>query len=96
MGTKVSPICDKSNASRERLSSPLRQCGRETTRVKALRPLRCAPDAALTQAFLPVRFSAMWGMGRCESQSSQPEAMTDVLLNTTVGDLLCLARLGGN
>jgi hypothetical protein len=69
---------------------------REATRVKALRPLRGAPDAALTQAFLPVHFSAMWGMGRCESQSSQPEAMTDVFLNTTVGDPLCLARLGGN
>ena len=70
--------------------------GREAARVKALRPLRGAQGAALTQAFLLGNFSAMWGMGRCESQSSQPEAMTDVLLNTTVGDPLCLARLGGN
>lgn len=34
-------------------SSPRRQHGRGTARVKALRPLRGAQDAALTQAFLP-------------------------------------------
>jgi hypothetical protein len=54
------------------------QHGREAARVKALRPLRGASDAALTQAFLLGNFSAMWGMGRCERQFSQPEAMTDV------------------
>jgi len=37
--------------------------GREAARVKALRPLRGASDAALTQAFLLGNFSAMWGMG---------------------------------
>jgi len=39
---------------------------REAARVKALRPLRGAQDAALTQAFLPGHFSAMWGMERCK------------------------------
>ncbi len=51
-------------------ASHSRHCCREAARVKALRPLCGAPDAALTRAFLPGNFSAMWGMGRCESQSS--------------------------
>ena len=44
------------------------QYGREAARVKALRPLRGAQGAALTQAFLLGNFSAMWGMGKCASQ----------------------------
>jgi hypothetical protein len=72
------------------------QHGREAAGVKALRPLRGAQDAALTQAFLLGTFSAMWGMGRCESQPSQPEAMTDVVLNTMVcGSSGVVRRCGG-
>ncbi len=37
--------------------------GRQAACVKALRPLCGAQGAALTQAFLPGSFSAMWGMG---------------------------------
>jgi len=72
------------------------QHGREAARVKALRPLRGASDAALTQAFLLGNFSAMWGMGRYENQFSQSEAMTDVSLNTAIGDSVSPGRRGGN
>src|SRR5262249_32925876 len=46
--------------------------------------------------FLLGTFSAMWGMRRCENQPSQPEAMTDVVLNTMVcGSSGVVRRCGG-
>ena len=55
---------------RSRTTSPhIYEHCREAARAKALRPLCGAPSAALTQASLPGRFSAMWGMERCATQA---------------------------
>jgi hypothetical protein len=52
-----------------RSDSHIEQYGREAARVKALRPLRGARNAALTQAFLPGPSLRHVGMRRCVANS---------------------------
>jgi hypothetical protein len=88
-----------------RLSDPTptsEQYGREAARVKALRPLCGAENAALTQAFLPARHSAMWGMRRCvansdpsmsETQTKTPEVVVEAEMGSPFR-LRCMRRNG--